>query len=192
MFQVIIRKDYKSTDPVQLHIEGCPLSGVAAVDFRRRHGLPEAPDATASLPWYEFSDEAFVRENPALANEHADIALYRFSQKSCFAGREGVVERSPSCFDLRVAQPEAIAAYLKEQTPETAKALLRSVWTYRDRTLATATAELEARREREAERARKLAEARELLAPELEAYRLEVVRLTALVRELEGEEGDGE
>src|SRR5258708_2148356 len=45
-------------------IEGCPSSGIEAVDFRRKHGLLEEASDKIEMSAYSWTDEEFVRLAP--------------------------------------------------------------------------------------------------------------------------------
>lgn len=57
---------------LEVKIEGCPESGVAAVDFRRQNGLPESPSDVIAIP-LDLQSEAIVRAFPQFADSSADI-----------------------------------------------------------------------------------------------------------------------
>ncbi|MFM7012523.1 MAG: hypothetical protein ACKO0Z_24870 [Betaproteobacteria bacterium] len=53
-------------------IEGCPESGIQAIDFRRKHGLPEAPTNVFNLP-IDTIDESLVRQFEEYADKDGDL-----------------------------------------------------------------------------------------------------------------------
>jgi len=119
-------------------IDGCPRSGLAAIDFRRRHGLPDEPSNVQELPGYVWADEEFVRENAELSDGEADIncqgkAGDQENWQTTAAGK--VCLNSHYCRSITgeggyyvKVSPEVVRAYLAEQTPETARAVFRDIW----------------------------------------------------------------
>jgi len=60
---------------LEVKIEGCPEAGIAAIDFRRKHGLPEAPTNKQAIP-LELTSERLVRKYAAHADHSGDLASY--------------------------------------------------------------------------------------------------------------------
>lgn len=58
---------------VVVAIQGCPENGLAAVDFRKEHGLKPEPTKFVNVA-YEANDEAFCRTFPYL-NRDADFVF---------------------------------------------------------------------------------------------------------------------
>jgi hypothetical protein len=67
---------------VLVKIQGCPDDGLAAVTFRRKHGLPEQPNNLANFEYESGSDEAFCQQFPELLNANADLILETFKDYS--------------------------------------------------------------------------------------------------------------
>ncbi len=157
-------------------IEGCPSDGLPAIDYRRSHGLPEAPCDRIELPGFTFADEGFCRAHPDKLTDGANVETeYRAGEQKAYSvSTEGEV-RSLRTYSLSgyhghaVLSPETIRAYLAQQTPETARALLLDWWDYPTRSYNRAYDQHAAYVAEKQEAARKVAEARELLAVELAA-----------------------
>jgi hypothetical protein len=179
MFDVVIgRRRGNGIASFTVVIEGCPRNGIEAIDFRRAHGLPEAPACEIDLPGYSFPDEVFVREHPDKADGNADILTEHRAGEQVRSGighRGEIHETTHRIYDYRGfhvrLSPEAVRAYLEAQTPKTGRALLLDLWDGTRRSLEAVQAELLARREAEAEQDRKLQDARGLLADELAALK---------------------
>lgn len=63
-------------------IAGCPDSGIAAVDWRREHGIPDSPDARLFIHQASLADEQLVRELAGLGyrpDAGLDLRLDRYS-----------------------------------------------------------------------------------------------------------------
>ncbi len=156
-------------------IEGCPSAGLPAIDYRRSHGLPEAPCDTIELPGFSFVDEGFCRAHPDKLTDSANVETeYRAGEQARYRAYENEVKQLSSAtlngYNARVTlAPETIRAYLAEQTPETARALLLDWWDYSGRSKASAEAKVAAYHAEKQEASRKIAEAREILAAELKA-----------------------
>lgn len=211
MFRVIVGTERNGQlSPLHVYIEGCPRSGIEAIDFRRRHGLPDAPTSEIDLPGFAFTDEALCRAHPERCDSSADICTENRSTgsvKEWCCNSSGVYESSTpryACsqyyegFYLYV-QPLIICAYLEAQSPLTAKALLENIWGYTQRSKVRAEAEWANIQADKEAAARKLAEARELLKAELnERDRLRVQRdelekqVELLQAEIDGKEEDDE
>lgn len=65
MFRIFLPK-------LEVIIEGCPKSGIPAIDFRRQAGLPESPTNVIKL-LVDLTSEAAVRQFAQFANSDADI-----------------------------------------------------------------------------------------------------------------------
>lgn len=109
-------------------IDGCPEEGLAAVDFRRSHGLEEAPSDLIDLTPAELVDEKAARSLPL--NGKADFEpIYQFRQ--AFAAPSGAIGmRYPSNWgrdNCARISAEAIRDWQAKQTPESAVALFQSV-----------------------------------------------------------------
>jgi hypothetical protein len=120
----------------EVEITGCPWSGVNAVDFRRKNGLPEEPSNKIKLQGRMFNDEAACRRLKAM-NSNADVNLeyiYQYSY-SLNAANETYKQDHPQCITnpyrghIKVS-PKTIIAYVAEATAETAEALLKDVLSY--------------------------------------------------------------
>ena len=190
MFQVYVGSG-DAQRPFVVLIEGCPESGIAAVDFRRQVGLPEQPTNQVSLPGFKFEDEAFVRANFSLADDYADIHLDRQHLQGWACDDQGNVAklssrgmRQPHGYGYagtgHYAEPAAIAAYLVERTPETARGLLRSIFGWPARTRADAETQAQAFTER-------LAAARDLLADEINSLKAQLQKREAEVESLKAQ-----
>lgn len=124
--------------PFTLIIKGCPRGGLPAIDFRRAHGLSDAPSNRIELPSLEFVDEDFVRERDGRADAEADLKSDSLGGRQWLYGvnARGVVNRNQHAHYIigglsgyhAHAPAERIVAYLREPCPETAKELWRSVW----------------------------------------------------------------
>lgn len=64
--------------PFTVCIEGCPENGLAAVDFRKKYGLSQAPNNKIELPGRIFQSESVCRQFKT--NNDADVALEYWSQ----------------------------------------------------------------------------------------------------------------
>lgn len=146
-------------------IAGCPRTGIEAIDFRQRHGLPLEPSNKIKLPALVFEDEPFVRSKPDKVNADADLDYvageqYVYHVTNDCSGTYSSRRQMASSSDLVVLSPEAIYDYLAEPTPEAGKLLLLDMWAYSERS----KAEAEERVAMEAEQKRA---ARELMAGEI-------------------------
>jgi hypothetical protein len=65
---------FKYSIDVEVRIEGCPEQGLAAVDFRRKHELPEAPTNVIPLK-LEGVSEAVCRDVNRYLDDNADLEL---------------------------------------------------------------------------------------------------------------------
>jgi len=166
---------------ITVSIDGCPEEGLAAVDFRRAHGLAEAPCEFIDLTPATLVDEAAARLLPL--NAAADFEpLYQFRQSVALTG--GRVDTRYPSNGGRSNHPrisaDAIRNWQAEQTPANALALYASVQEIdrreRDKAAAILAAELLEKERKDAA----IEAARELLADELG-------KLRARVNYLEGE-----
>jgi hypothetical protein len=66
---------------LKVQIEGCPESGLVAVDFRRTAGLPETPNNWIELK-REFTHEPICRQYQQYLTSAADLVLMQDSNKS--------------------------------------------------------------------------------------------------------------
>ena len=106
-----------------VEIVGCPENGIAAIDFRRQHQLPDNPRNTEKLPSYEWSDEEFVRRLAEFADCDADLLAYRLQFHWYVAGDKLYhIGKTSSGRYLRLSAA-IVRDYLREQTPETGRAL---------------------------------------------------------------------
>jgi hypothetical protein len=135
---------------VRLIIDRCPPDGIDAIDFRLAHGLEPAPINHATVPPLTWADEAFVRENKALANGNANLVWKdkASAQKEWYvegaAGQEVLRsrERGHKAGLYGIASASAIAAYMREPTPDTCRDLIRDMWFYEVRSRARAAHEI--------------------------------------------------
>jgi hypothetical protein len=186
---------------VQIHagaivrLIGCPSDAVAACDFRRAHGLPDGPDDRITLPGYAAQDEPFVRSAPRdKRTGGADLdsrqGAGRVGTWRCNAAGElwqcdtHQLHASGMSGYWPYVHPYVVADYLREQTPTTARALLEDVWAGEQRSRDEATEEAARIRLEKAERERAIAQARELLKPELEALTRRAELAEGMVKEL--------
>jgi hypothetical protein len=124
MFTVIIPR-------ATIKIEGCPPSGIPAIDFRRQYNFPDSPTNTIVLPDYEFVDEEFVRAKAQYADDNANIDMTRFGYYPRRWVRGEIKLSETYCRLLNgtiVIPPKLVREYLSQQIPETAKALIQAVW----------------------------------------------------------------
>lgn len=188
MFEVII-------PACSVHIEGCPTAGIAAVDFRRQHNLPEAPTSRVDLPKGVFVDEASVRDLAIVTDYMADASLGRVCQKqwSCNA-RGSVYEDSTAGFhytkSLQIS-PEAIRSYLARQTLETAVDLILDAISGSERSKLHAEQEAAVYQQQQQEKVAAAAaleeaklKARELLKDELYELQEQIVKLQDQLHDL--------
>lgn len=95
-------------------LRGCPESGLAAIDFRREHGLPEAPDDVV-VHGLDVRAEDLVRKYSAWANRHARIHLHQVGDEWGEWGKRPVygenvhVGNPEECFH----SPEAVKSWLE-------------------------------------------------------------------------------
>lgn len=152
MFKVIIPSS-------KVYIEGCPSYGIEAIDFRRQHGLPDAPSHVAEIPALEWEDEAFVRAAPrervsltADLSGHHEAGRQRWWRVYVRGNPHAVnmsLTSSPANGEWPYVQPQVLAAYLKDPSPETGAALLRDIWAGEARSLEACQAEVSGRKEEE-------------------------------------------
>lgn len=83
MFRIIIKPTRK------YEIVGCPDDGVAAVDFRRSHGIPPAPHDKVSYD-LDYTSEAICRRFQAKLNGEADLDLDGLFQYSNHGDHQSV------------------------------------------------------------------------------------------------------
>lgn len=141
-----------SLAPVKAYIDGCPKSGIPAIDFRRRHGLPDAPTNLIELPPCRWEDEAFVREYADRADENANLSgsSDRVGRQTTYGVRDGRLTTSHQDLadwgsrrvDYVILSPEVIRRYLEDPGPATARAVLLDLWAYTARSKALAVAQL--------------------------------------------------
>lgn len=141
MFQCFL----DGTGGFSVEIDGCPKNGLAAIDFRRQHGLPDAPSNIIILPSFQWEDEAFVREHAHLADSDADIegSGRAGKQINLYVGAPGHIHQPKwqegfrSLGDVhgyvmaggRVQiSPQVIKAYLQARTKETGRAFFLDLW----------------------------------------------------------------
>jgi hypothetical protein len=189
MFEVQIEGESGFTSDLTVDIQGCPANGLAAIDFRRSHGLPDAPDDSISLPAGRWVSEEACRSLPpewldANANAHPN----NLKLKRWICSMEGKVWEETYHYPL--ASPGAIKAYLDNPGAETAAALLRDLHECRNRNRAAAQARAEAIHRRREDEARRIAEARELLANELRLKDEEIAYLKGEIKSLKEELAD--
>ncbi len=69
----------------ELIIKDCPESGVAAIDWRRKHGVEPAPTNKFLFVYHDDSDEDFCRAFLALLNKDADLVIpaWEIKYRSC-------------------------------------------------------------------------------------------------------------
>jgi hypothetical protein len=171
---------------LRFKIDGCPEMGIAAIDFRRENGLPEQADDITFVPAYAWQDEEFVRRHSSWANQDADILamdLPHYYSWTATGGEVKQVANRGNSVALGTARlnPGILAAYLKEQTPETGRAVLVDIFAAEARdkeaaeTLAAFQREQIAEQQAEAKAAEeKLNAARALLADELDNLKEEL------------------
>lgn len=146
-------------------IDGCPERGVEAVDFRRVVGLPEATTNEVALPEFEWTSEEDARTQPldGSANFTLDTTYCRY-----YTEGERVRQYEYNRIAAAVA-PGVLVAYLAEQTPTTAMAVIRAVQASKDKSReeaeATAAAYKTAKEQQEAaeKAAKETATAKKLL-----------------------------
>ena len=193
---------YTYSPHFSLRIEWCPESGIDAVDFRREHGLPAGTDHYVALPSRFFDSsthpetEGICRDYPELLTRDADLRLCDVSlpewhllrSKPTPLVRRLYTAKSESgdrrCYTIPMARPAAIAAWIKDQTTATGRALLDDILDREHRSLQTATVELAeyeeqlAREKLEAEEEAAAGftreEARTLLASEISELRRQI------------------
>lgn len=167
--------DYRpSPAPTRVRIGGtsCLANGVEAIDFRRAHGLPDGPGPDIDLAPAVYQSEEWTRALGDL-DSCADIDL---SDCRAYSGRVDV-DRDGSV-SVRIfapsgtgyypeVEPHVLRAYLDAPSAETFAAVIRSAREQPARLRAALEAEAEVKRGELAERARKISEARALLADEL-------------------------
>jgi len=180
--------------PFKMVIEGCPRGGIAAVDFRRGHNLPEDASNRIELPGLVFVDEEFVRQHIDRHMDDADWELeycYQYAWHCNVLGqiyedRTGKNLAGNSGYFL-TACPRAIRDYVNDPCPETAKALIGDILAYPERSKQRAEQEAAAIQQQEAEKQQRKQEARDLLKDELEGYQKKIERLQNQVTYLEKE-----
>lgn len=133
--------------PFRLRIEGCPGYGIAAIDFRRAHGLPEAPSNEIEVPGFDWQDEEFVRANAGRADGDANINYeYRGGRQIHHSvnavGEVCKTEFYASNNHSLYATPESIFTYLSEQHPKTGRHLYLDLWDHEARSLERCRQEL--------------------------------------------------
>lgn len=171
------------SSPLTVRIHGCPSSGVEAIDFRRKHGLPEEPHNKIELKLATIEDEAACRTLDL--NSEADYpACYRFAdQVIAFRNETGRYEIAS--FDsyhgrYPFVHAEAIKAWNESPNSETALAVIHSVEWIDKEERQFAKDEAQAIADEKAAHEAKIAEARELLKDEME-------RKDSRIKYLEGE-----
>lgn len=140
MFRIVIKNERLYGGIV---IEGCPKNGIPAIDFRRKHGFPDAPTNQIQLPEFRFTDEEFVRKHEDKANGEADIVTIRQTEYQRTEDNQIIsLVRHLGLYSEISVRPAPLVAYLKEQNPQTAKALLEDIWGYGERSRARVTVSL--------------------------------------------------
>lgn len=145
MFNVILGAKRAQVHPFTVQIHGCPNGGIAAVDFRRSHGIPAAPTNKIELPGHEITDEEFCRAHPNRCNSEADIVTEYDRGAggkvwSCnavgdvYSNFRFSLEHGPYA-SLLPLSPHVIRDYVAAQTPETVRALLLDLWQCEARSL---------------------------------------------------------
>ena len=178
MFKVILGDGWgvDQRKPWLVRLEGCPSSGIGAIDFRRAHGLPAEPSDLIEIPPYIGTDEAFVRANADLANNQADLdaggaaGVQRGYVVDIINGEGRLSGPWEERGEGRRLAPEVVRKYLAAQTAQAARELLCDLWAYSARSKARAEKKL-------ADEAQALAEARKLLKSELDALHQEIREL---------------
>lgn len=131
-----ILRDAKAL-PWYATIDGCPSSGLAAIDFRRAHGLSDAPTSKIEMPGYCWQDEEFVRQHARLANDNADILSEYTPGRQIDWQVNAINEIYQPQYALYVSNdrgpyvhlaPEVIRVYLAKQDKETGRAVFRDLW----------------------------------------------------------------
>ncbi len=169
---------------VTLVIENCPRQGVEAVDFRRANNMPEAASNQIEVPGFVFNDEQFCREHPDKMSDDANIYTRYWAQARWNCNQKGEVYKcdlfntqSGSAGAYLVAGWFAIHRYIREQSPASTKELLRSIWSYPDRSLERANHKAaEWLREKQRHEEEKV-KARELLKDEFQTLHDEIKKL---------------
>lgn len=179
MFQVIIGGNGASDLGVM--IEGCPSSGLDAVDYRRKYGLPEAPTNTLWVPRLTWTDEEFIRET-GKADSSADVHV-RYLEPYLSAVN-AVGEVCASRCDYCVAEPEVLAEHLKEPTDETGRNLVRSILGAERRSKVRAEAEAAEYRAKKEADAKRRSEAEELCKDLIDGLRSKIKYLEGEVAAL--------
>jgi len=169
--------------PLTVRIHGCPSSGVEAIDFRRKHGLPEEPHNKIELKLAIVEDEAACR-TLSLNNEADYPACYRFADQA-IAYRNGTGKYGLASFDsyhgrYPFVHAETIKAWNESPNSETALAVIHSVEWIDQEERQFAKHEAQAIADEKASHESKIAEARKLLKDELE-------RKDSRIKYLEGE-----
>ena len=168
MFQVSLCGDRGPTMPWTAHIEGCPYSGVGAIDFRRAAGLPAAPSNRIELPSFAWTDEQFVRAYPKRADSSANIEG-RYAGEQYRGTQRYHIGTSAGQGYHPYLTPAVIAAYLAAQTPETGRAVLIDIWDGTRRYDEQQRAQAERAAAEKAEREAARTAARDLIRDELDA-----------------------
>lgn len=166
-----------------LEIEGCPLAGVEAIDFRKQHGLPQAPNNKIELPGRMYENETVARRFQ-LDNE-ANVNLEYIHQWESYIHQCGSskVANLKIITNLRsvngglykypVAAPEIIKEYLEHDCIGYAEKLLKDIISYSERSKTKAEAEVYRLCQQELEqreaKVKAVDDARELLRDELMA-----------------------
>lgn len=159
----------KYAAPLEVQIEGCPSGGLAAVDFRRQHGLPDGASDRVYVPPFRFVDEATARRLPVDGSADYDAADAMTIQWACNSA--GEVYRANSWERRRLATPSQITAYLAEQTPHTALNLILDMLGAEQRSKTEAEQQAREYAEEKAGKAKAVEDARALLRDELASLR---------------------
>ncbi len=174
MFEVFVGNDhYCALREFQVILENCPAGGIAAVDFRRAQGLPEAATNEIELPHFKFTDEEFCRQLADSCGTDANLHLAQQVVPIWAVNKndgQSLMSRSPLSMITNtkfVVQPVIVRQYLLKQTPETAKALIFDILDYSPRNKAEVQAKVNAALAEKKAKEDALDAARELLKDEI-------------------------
>lgn len=149
MFQVKI-------DIGGVQLDGCPESGVGAVDFRRQHNLPVEPSSWVALKW-EGESEPLCRRYPVLVNGDADLHVHTYYEYRKYGFGTGKTPYDGRRF-LSADPHRGDGLYHNRVSPDTARPFLDGTATVEDVSrlidelhaqAVAASAELDAKNERE-------------------------------------------
>ena len=149
MFRVILGPERNGTVyNFKVRLEGCPRSGLECIDWRRTHGLPEAPSSLIELPGIAFTDEDFCRSVVDKLNGEADVVTDYIMIYPWVCTDSGEVERGGGLMLNGIsngdrylfAESLVVKNYLADPCAATAKHLIANIFGYQQRSREAAEA----------------------------------------------------